>query len=114
MEYTFYIKSIEYLENFNNFEKVITKVFYEYKCTYVGGDLYYSNCIMLNEPTENFIEYENISEIDVINWIYDKIDHENIKKEMSVSIYNMLNDISNNPIIVPPPWTPIQSGSSNI
>jgi hypothetical protein len=67
---------------------------------------------MLDEPTENFIEYENISEIDVINWIYDKINHEEIKKEMEICIYNILNDT--NSTITSPPWIPMPSGSSNI
>ena len=112
MKYIFYIKSLEFLENFENFEKVITRVFYEYKCNYINGELYYSNCIILDKPISNYIEFENITENNILEWIYDKIDHENIKKEMSISIYNMLDDV--NSTITSPPWIPIQSGSSNI
>lgn len=106
MEYTFYIKSLEFLENFENFEKVITKVFYEYKCNYIDGELYYANSIILDKPTSNFIAYENIVEDTILNWIYDKINHEEIKKEMEISIYNMKNN-NNNSTIVPSPWIPI-------
>jgi hypothetical protein len=110
MEYIFYIKSLEFLENFENFEKVITKVFYEYKCNYIDGELYYANSIILDKPTSNFIEYENIVEDVILNWIYDKINHEEIKKEMEISTYNILNDT--NSTITSPPWIPIPSGSS--
>ena len=112
MEYIFYIKSLEFLENFENFEKVITKVFYEYKCNYIDGELYYANSIILDKPTSNFIEYENIVEDVILNWIYDKINHEEIKKEMEISIDILKNN--NNLTITTPPWIPIQSGSTQI
>ena len=112
MKYIFYIKSLEFLENFENFEKVITRVFYEYKCTYIDGELYYGNCIILNKPTSNYIEFQNITENNILEWIYDKINHEEIKKEMEISTYNILNDT--NSTITSPPWIPMPSGSSNI
>jgi hypothetical protein len=112
MEYTFYIKSLEFLENFENFEKVITRVFYEYKCTYIDGKLYYGNCIILNKPTSNYIEFQNITENNILEWIYDKINHEEIKKEMEISIDILKKN--NNLTITTPPWIPIQSGSTQI
>lgn len=110
MEYKIKIQKLEYIPTYNNYEKVVNKVYWNYEATKgiistgIGGST------DLTPPKSIFVPFDNLQEDIVIGWISGSLDINNLQSTLNNSIDNI-----ENPKIVQsdPPWIPMPSGSSN-
>jgi hypothetical protein len=111
MEYKINITRLEYIPTYNTYEKVVNKVYWNYKATKgiistgIGGST------DLTPPESIFVPFDNLQEDIVVGWISGSLDINNLQSTLNNSIDNI-----ENPKIIQsnPPWIPMPSGSSNI
>lgn len=110
MEYKIKIQKLDYIPTYNTYEKVVSKVYWNYEATKgtiitgIGGNT------ELNPPESIFVPFDELQENIVIGWISGSLDINSLQSTLINSIDNI-----ENPKIVQssPPWIPIPSGSSN-
>jgi hypothetical protein len=111
MEYKINITRLEYIPTYNNYEKVVNKVYWNYKATKGSISTGIGGSTDLTPPESIFVPFDNLQEDIVVGWISGSLDISNLQSTLNNSIDNI-----ENPKIVQsnPPWIPMPSGSSNI
>lgn len=122
MEYNIIITRLEYIPIYNTYEKVVSKVYWNYNATKgtistgIGGSTY------LTPPESIFVPFDELQEEVVIGWISGSLDIDNLQSVLiesidniddpKVKIYDVLNKQAK--IQSSPPWIPIPSRNTNI
>jgi hypothetical protein len=111
MEYKINITRLEYIPTYNTYEKVVNKVYWNYKATKGVISTGIGGSTDLTPPESIFIPFYELQESIVIGWISGSLDINNLQSTLNNSIDNI-----ENPKIIQsnPPWMSMPSGSSNI
>ena len=111
MEYKIKIQKLEYIPTYNTYEKVVNKVYWNYKATKGVISTGIGGSTDLTPPESIFIPFYELQESIVIGWISGSLDINNLQSTLNNSIDNI-----ENPKIIQsnPPWMSMPSGSSNI
>lgn len=109
MEYKINIQNLEYIPTYNTYEKVVTKVYWNYEATKGTISTGIGGSTELTPPESIFVPFDELQENIVIGWISGSLDIDNLQSVLIESIDNI-----ENPKILQssPPWIPMQSGST--
>jgi hypothetical protein len=111
MEYKINIQNLEYIPTYNTYEKVVSKVYWNYEATKGSISTGIGGSTELTPPESIFVPFDELQESVVVGWISGSLDIDNLQSVLIESIDNI-----ENPKVVQsiPPWIPMPSGSSNI
>lgn len=101
MTTTWKIESLETKPNDGEYENVVITA--HWRC--IGAEDDYSTSIYgscgISSPSGTFIEYSDLTEEEVLEWCFEKIE----KKEIEENVISQINALKNPPVInIPLPW----------
>lgn len=122
MEYKLKIENLEYIPIYNTYERVINRVYWNYKATTGSISTGINGNTELTPPESIFVPFDELQEATVIGWISGSLDIDNLQSVLIESIDDIENpkvkiyDVFNKKAKIQssPPWIPMPSGSSNI
>jgi len=99
--FTWSITNMTANEQVGDYSNVVNKIFYS--CTAVDGDAFKTVTGVLDialDPDNTFILYENLTQDDVLNWLWEHgVDQSAIESDLDSAIHQPNN------VVLPLPWT---------
>jgi hypothetical protein len=99
--YKWKITQIESYKKIDNFENVVFKIYYECLASYENYEIACNDNCQINFVNENFTSYENLKKDQVLEWVWNSIN----KQEIEEKLKNKIQQEVNNPVVVTQlPW----------